>query len=61
MLDNIVLSDEDIKIKIDDFENDIRTKSTVKLNGSKSFLIKSPKGILVPLEEVVIISKKQDF
>ncbi|MDC0047149.1 biotin-dependent carboxyltransferase family protein [Chloroflexi bacterium] len=41
MLDNIVLPDEDIKIKIDKFENNVQTKSPVKLNGSKSFLIKS--------------------
>ena len=26
-----------------------------------SFLLKSPKGILVPLGEIVSISKKQDF
>ena len=34
---------------------------TLSMANIKSFLIKSPKGILVPLEEVVIISKKQDF
>ena len=41
MLDNIFLPDEDIKIKIDNFENKVRTQVPMKLNGSKSFLIKS--------------------
>ena len=40
----------------------IRTDpKTISMASMKSFLIKSPKGILVPLGEIVNISKKQDF
>ena len=40
----------------------IRTDpKTISMDTMNSFLIKSPKGILVPLGEIVSISKKQDF
>jgi biotin-dependent carboxylase-like uncharacterized protein len=41
MLNNIAVTNENIKIKIDKFENKIRAQAPIKLNSSKSFLVKS--------------------
>ena len=46
----------------DEIELIIRTDpKTINMANMNSFLIKSPQGILVPLGEIVNISKKQDF